>query len=227
MATPLMPKATAVWLIDNTSLTFQQIADFCGLHVLEVNAIADDNHSTRITGVDPVRAGQLTMQEIERCQADPAARLVKLKGPEQSKRTKGPRYTPVSKRQDKPDAIAWLLRHHPELSDGQIGKLIGSTKQTIAAIRDRTHWNIQAIKPLDPVALGLCLQTELDALVAQANQASAAPADVARQEAERADMEAALKREREEQAQAEAEARLAAEAQAFVSGGGAGGESQP
>lgn len=169
MAHLLMKHSTAVWLVENTALTFQQIADFCGLHVLEVQAIADETSATRYIGRDPVRAGELTWAEIERCQKDPAARLQLAEGPvPQQTRTKGPRYTPVSKRQDKPDGIAWLLRYHPELSDGQIAKLIGTTKTTIAAIRDRTHWNIQNIKPQDPVALGLCSQRELDALVARA-----------------------------------------------------------
>lgn len=169
MAHLLMKHSTAVWLVENTALTFQQIADFCGLHVLEVQAMADETSATRYIGRDPVRAGELTTAEIERCQNDPTARLQLAQGPvPQQARTKGPRYTPVSKRQDKPDGIAWLLRYHPELSDGQIAKLIGTTKTTIAAIRDRSHWNIQNIKPQDPVALGLCSQRELDALVARA-----------------------------------------------------------
>lgn len=165
MSQPLMPWATAVWLVENTSLSFAQIADFCGLHVLEVQGIADETVATRIVGLDPVRNSQLTIEEIERCQKDPGAKLRMLTGPEQVKRTKGPRYTPVSKRQDKPDGIAWLLRNHPELTDGQIGRLIGSTKQTIAAIRDKSHWNISNIRPQDPVALGLCRQRDLDAQV--------------------------------------------------------------
>lgn len=165
MAGPLMATATAVWLVDNTSLTFTQIAEFCALPTLQIEAIADDMVATKVTGRDPVAAGELTQAEIDRCQADPHASLQGLSGPEQMKKTRGPRYTPVSKRQDKPDAIAWLLRNHPEFTDTQIGKLIGSTKSTIAAIRDRTHWNISAIRPQDPVALGVCSQRDLDALV--------------------------------------------------------------
>jgi uncharacterized protein len=127
---PLMPHATAAWLVDNTALTFEQIAEFCGLHVLEVQAIADDTAATKLQGRDPVRAGELTMTEIERGQKDPAYRLRMEKGPEQQRRTKGPRYTPVSKRQDKPDGIAWIIRNHPEVTDAQISKLIGTTKTT-------------------------------------------------------------------------------------------------
>ncbi|MCX7863507.1 MAG: DUF1013 domain-containing protein [Novosphingobium sp.] len=166
--TPLMPHATASWLVDNTSLTFEQIAEFCGLHILEVQAMADDLASSKYTGRDPVRAGELTMEEIERGQADPSHVLRMHKPPVTVSRTKGPRYTPVSKRQDKPDGIAWILRHHPEISDAQISKLIGTTRNTIAAIRDRTHWNTPNIQPKDPVTLGLCSQRELDAVVAKA-----------------------------------------------------------
>lgn len=166
--TPLMPHATASWLVDNTALSFEQIAEFCGLHILEVNAMADDLASSKYTGRDPVRSGELTMAEIEKGQADPSYALVMQKAPVNVSRTKGPRYTPVSKRQDKPDGIAWILRSHPEISDAQIGKLIGTTRTTIAAIRDRSHWNISNINPKDPVTLGLCSQRELDALVAKA-----------------------------------------------------------
>lgn len=166
--TPLMPHATASWLVDVTSLTFEQIAEFCGLHILEVQAMADDLASSKYTGRDPVRSGELTMAEIEKGQADPTYSLKMHKAPVQVNRTKGPRYTPVSKRQDKPDGIAWILRNHPEISDAQIGKLIGTTRNTIAAIRDRSHWNISNIQPKDPVTLGLCSQRELDALVARA-----------------------------------------------------------
>jgi hypothetical protein len=167
-----MPHATAFWLVDNTSLTFEQIADFCGLHILEVQAIADDTAATKLTGRDPVRANELTMAEIEKGQADPTYRLHMSKVPEPIRRTKGPRYTPVSKRQDKPDGIAWIIRNHPEVSDAQISKLIGTTRTTIAAIRDRSHWNIINITPKDPVTLGLCSQRELDALVAKAMKAA-------------------------------------------------------
>jgi hypothetical protein len=179
MAQPLMPHATASWLVDNTALSFEQIAAFCGLHILEIQAIADDMAATKLTGRDPVRAGELLQSEIEKGQIDPNYRLVMQKGPEQVRRTKGPRYTPVSKRQDKPDGIAWILRNHPEVSDGQISKLIGTTRTTIAALRDRTHWNIANIVPKDPVTLGLCSQRELDALVLKAAKAAGieAPTD--------------------------------------------------
>ena len=166
--TPLMPHATASWLVDTTALTFEQIAEFCGLHILEVQAMADDLASSKYTGRDPVRAGELTNAEIEKGQADPAYRLKMHKAPINVNRTKGPRYTPVSKRQDKPDGIAWILRNHPEISDAAIGKLIGTTRNTISAIRDRSHWNISNITPKDPVTLGLCSQRELDAIVAKA-----------------------------------------------------------
>ena len=166
--TPLMPHATASWLVDTTALTFEQIAEFCGLHILEVQAMADDLASSKYTGRDPVRAGELTNAEIERGQANPAYRLQMHKAPITVNRTKGPRYTPVSKRQDKPDGIAWILRNHSEISDAAIGKLIGTTRNTIAAIRDRSHWNIGNITPKDPVTLGLCSQRELDAIVAKA-----------------------------------------------------------
>ncbi|HMM13092.1 MAG TPA: DUF1013 domain-containing protein [Parvibaculum sp.] len=171
MTQPLMPKATAVWLVENTSLTFDQVADFCGLHVLEVKGIADGDVAQGIKGLDPVASGQLTRAEIERCQKDPATRLKqaesKYKLPPIQPR-KGPRYTPVSRRQDRPDAIAWLLRNHPELSDAQIAKLVGTTKPTIQSVRDRSHWNSANIKPVDPVTLGLASQIELDAAVQKA-----------------------------------------------------------
>jgi uncharacterized protein len=170
MPAPLMPKATAVWLVENTSLTFDQIADFCGLHPLEIQAIADGEVANQMQGLDPVANGQTTAEEIERCQADPAARL-KLSAqamPPQLIKHKGPRYTPIAKRQDKPDAIAFLIRSHPELSDAQISKLIGTTKPTIAAVRDRTHWNSPNIKPRHPVALGLCTLDELEDAVRRA-----------------------------------------------------------
>jgi len=165
---PLMPHATAAWLVDNTALSFQQIAEFCGLHILEVQAMADDMTGTKYTGRDPVRAGELTMEEIEKGQADADYAWKISKGPEQVRRTKGPRYTPVSKRQDKPDGIAWLLRNHPEISDGAICRLIGTTRNTIQAIRERSHWNISEIQPKDPVTLGLCSQRELDGIVSRA-----------------------------------------------------------
>ncbi len=166
----LMPKATAVWLVENTTLTFKQIADFCGLHELEVQAIADDEVAVGMQGLDPIAAGQLTKEEIERCEADPKARLRMAKSdlPRPKARAKGARYTPVSKRSDRPDAIAWLLRNHPELSDAQIQKLVGTTKPTINAVRDRTHWNTPNISPQSPVSLGLCSHRELAEAVAKA-----------------------------------------------------------
>lgn len=165
---PLMPHATASWLVDNTALTFEQISEFCGLHILEVQAMADDLAGQKYTGRDPLHSGELNQAEIDKGQANPEYRLKMQRAPISVSRTKGPRYTPVSKRQDKPDGIAWILRNHPEVSDAQIGKLIGTTRTTIAAIRDRSHWNIGNINPKDPVTLGLCSQRELDALVAKA-----------------------------------------------------------
>ena len=174
MAQPLMPKATAVWLVENTSLTFEQIAAFCELHTLEVQGIADDEVAVGIQGMDPIANGQLTREELDRCQNDPTAVLTPAKQdlPQPSKRTKGPRYTPVAKRQDKPDGIAWLLRHHPELRDSQIAKLIGTTKTTILAVKERTHWNSPNIRPRDPVLLGLCSQSDLNAVVERARKAA-------------------------------------------------------
>ena len=165
MSYPLMRKATAVWLLDNTTLTFKQIADFCGLHELEVNGIADGEVDSGIRGVDPIINNQVTKEEIKRCEEDSTADLILFKNPaaDGEKRSKGPKYTPLSKRQDKPAAIAWIVKFHPELSDAQISKLIGTTKNTIQAIRDRTHWNINSLTPTDPVILGLCKQTELEA----------------------------------------------------------------
>ena len=173
MAVPLMPKATAVWLVENTSLTFEQIASYCGLHTLEVQGIADGEVAQGIQGIDPIGTSQLTREEIDRCQADPTARLRMLVQnlPQPAKRTKGPRYTPIAKRQDKPDGIAWLLRHHPELKESQICKLIGTTKNTIQAVNDRSHWNSPNIRPRDPVLLGLCTQSELNLAVEKARKA--------------------------------------------------------
>jgi uncharacterized protein len=168
---PLMPKATAVWLIDNTSLTFEQIADFCGMHPLEVKGIADEDVAKGIKGIAPSASGQLTHEQIEQAEKNPDMQLkmapAKYKMPH-IKAKKTPRYTPVSKRQDKPDAIYWLLRNHPELTDADLMKLIGTTKATIAKIRDRGHWNSQNIKAVDPVTLGLCSQIELDFIVGRA-----------------------------------------------------------
>ncbi len=174
MSAPLMPKATAVWLVDNTSLTFDQIAAFCELHPLEVQGIADGEVAIGIQGMDPVINGQVTRKELTRSEADPTARLKRAETdlPEPAKRTKGPRYTPVAKRQDKPDGVAWLLRHHPELKDTQIAKLIGTTKTTIQAVRERSHWNSPNIGPRDPVLLGLCSQGELNAAVERARKAA-------------------------------------------------------
>ena len=178
MAQPLMPHATASWLVDETSLSFEQIATFCGLHILEVQAIADDTASTKLTGRDPIRAHELTMAEIEKGQNDPSYVLKMDREPEAVTRTKGPRYTPVSKRADKPDGIAWIIRNHPEVTDGQIGKLIGTTRTTIGAIRDRSHWNMTNIVPKDPVTLGLTTQRELDAAIAKAAKAAGIEAPV-------------------------------------------------
>ncbi len=167
MDRPLMPKATAVWLVDNTALSFEQIADFCGLHPLEVRGIADGEVAQGIKGLDPVANGQITREAIEACQNNPNARLALAQPshPLPRARSKGPRYTPVSRRQDRPDAIAWLLRNHPELSEAQVSKLVGTTKPTIQSVRERTHWNSANIKPVDPVTLGLCSQIDLDEAV--------------------------------------------------------------
>lgn len=170
MNKPLMAKATAVWLVDNTTLSFKQIADFCGMHELEVQGIADGDVAAGVKGFDPIANNQLEAVEITRGQADPLYRL-KLKfnaAAVGEEKRRGPRYTPLSKRQDRPAAILWLVKFHPELSDGAIGKLVGTTKPTIQSIRERTHWNINNITPVDPVALGLCKQSELDAAVQQA-----------------------------------------------------------
>jgi hypothetical protein len=171
MTLPLMPKATAVWLIDKTALTFTQIGELCGMHPLEVQAIADGEVAQGIVGYDPVANGQLTKEEIKRCEEDPERRLRLLPNANPApKRPKGARYTPVAKRNDRPDAILFLLRSYPQLSEAQIGKLLGTTKDTIQKVRDRTHWNSANIKPRDPVILGLCSQTDLNAMVAQANE---------------------------------------------------------
>lgn len=169
---PLMPKATAVWLVENTTLTFEQIGDFCGLHKLEVQAIADGEVAMGIIGMDPVQGGQLTAEEIKRCEGDPRARLKMLKSelPQPVVRSKGPRYTPVSKRADKPDGIAYLIKTHPELLDAQVARLLGTTKDTIAKVRDRSHWNTVNIKPRNPVLLGLCKQSDLDAALKRASR---------------------------------------------------------
>lgn len=179
MANLLMPKATAVWLVENTTLTFDQIADFCTLHPLEVKGIADGDVAAGMKGLDPVQAGQITREELEKAEADANYRMQllesKVRLPE-LKRTKGPRYTPVSKRQDRPNAIQWLLRNHAELKDSQIIRLVGTTKSTIQAVRERTHWNSGSLQPLDPVTLGLCSQIDLDAEVNRAAKDRPQPA---------------------------------------------------
>lgn len=199
MAHPLMPKATAVWLVDNTALTFDQIAALCELHPLEVQGIADGEVAIGIVGRDPVTNNELTHEEIARCEKDAAGRLVLLEPeiPMQAKRV-GPRYTPVSKRQNRPDAISWLVKYHPELADAQVCKLVGTTKPTVNAVRDRTHWNTPNLKPEDPVTLGMCSQTDLDQAIV------AAVARITRKE-ER-DRKAAAKAKREKEAVAAAEA---------------------
>lgn len=173
----LMPKATAVWLVDNTALSFDQIATFCKLHPLEVKAIADGEASQGIKGLDPISTGQLSREEIARAEGNPNHKL-KLSEPKvrvpESKR-KGPRYTPVSKRQDRPNAILWLVRNHPELKDAQISRLVGTTKSTIEQIRDRTHWNAANLTPMDPVTLGLCSQIDLDLEVERASKGRPLP----------------------------------------------------
>ena len=210
MAQPLMPHATAAWLVDNTALSFEQIAEFCGLHLLEIQAIADDTAATKLTGRDPIRASELTHAEIEKGQADPDYKLTMHKEPDPVRRTKGPRYTPVSKRQEKPDGIAWIIRNHPEVSDGQISKLIGTTRTTIAAIRDRSHWNMANITPKDPVTLGLTAQRELDAAVIKAQKAAGMEARVdTRLDGDREALIVELRAEREQHAR-DAEAALTA-----------------
>ncbi len=179
MNAPLMPKATAVWLVDNTALSFEQIADFCGLHALEVQAIADDEVAIGMQGHDPIASGQVLREEINRCEDDITARLELLTSdtPIPEARAKGPRYTPLSKRQEKPDAIAWLLRHYPELSDAQVGRMIGTTKPTINAIRDRTHWNAPNLRPRSPVEIGLCSMEELEENLGTARKRAARKAE--------------------------------------------------
>lgn len=177
MATPLlMPKATAVWLVDNTSLSFEQIAAFCGLHPLEVQGVADGDVASGIMGVNPVQNGQLTREEIEKAEADPSYRL-KLSDPKvrvAAPKRKGPRYTPISRRNERPNAIKWLLRNHPELKDAQIMRLVGTTKSTIDSVREGTHWNNANITPMDPVTLGLASQIDLDLEVSRASKGAAA-----------------------------------------------------
>ncbi|MBT2135230.1 DUF1013 domain-containing protein [Croceibacterium sp. LX-88] len=216
-----MPHATASWLVDNTALSFEQIAEFCGLHILEVQAMADDLASSKYTGRDPVHSGELNHDEIEKGQADPNYKLKMQRAPVDVSRTKGPRYTPVSKRQDKPDGIAWIIRNHPEISDAQIGKLIGTTRNTINAIRERSHWNIANIQAKDPVTLGLCSQRELDAAVAKAAKRGVVMGDeaeiaVAESRDERAELISELRAERDASAKAAVEAAQEAEAEAWL-----------
>ncbi|MFK7866344.1 MAG: cell cycle transcriptional regulator TrcR [Alphaproteobacteria bacterium] len=179
MAKLLMPRATAVWLIENTTLTFDQISGFTALHGLEIQAIADGEVGAGMKGVDPVQSGQLTKEMIEKCEKDSTLKLSLRRSdlPEPISRHKGPRYTPLSKRADKPDAIAWVLRHHPELSDLQICRLIGTTKPTILAVRDKSHWNSQNLKPRSPAELGLCTQIELATEIEKAIKAGRKPVD--------------------------------------------------
>lgn len=169
MATPLMPKATAIWLLDNTALTFDQISAFCGLHTLEIRALADGEVASGLVGFDPILNGQLTQDELNRCAADPKALLQLLDNARKTatKTKSGKKYTPLARRSDRPDAILWLIKNYPQLSDTQICMLLGTTRGTITSIRDRSHWNIQNIKPHDPVILGICSQKDLDALVNQ------------------------------------------------------------
>ena len=217
MTLPLMPKATAVWLVENTGLTFEQIAAFCGMHPLEVQGIADGEVAIGIVGMDPVANGQLTAEEIRRAEADPKARLelAKRDVPEPVARAKGARYTPVAKRQDKPSAIAWLLRHHAELTDAQVGRLLGTTKATIQKIRDRSHWDMQNIKPTSPVMLGICSQNALDDAIAKASRV----AERRRKETERAQRRAEReKTAKAETAKAEAAAAAAAAPQPVAEG---------
>src|SRR5215204_5839466 len=181
---PLMPKATAVWLVENTALSFDQIAEFCKLHPLEVKAIADGDSAQGIKGLDPIQTGQLTREEIDRGVADPEHKLQlsnpKVRLPEANRpgtKKKGPRYTPVSRRQDRPNAILWLIRNHPELKDAQIMRLVGTTKSTIEAIRSRSHWNAPNLQPMDPVTLGLCSQLDLDLEVQRAAKEKPVPAE--------------------------------------------------
>jgi len=206
----LMPKATAVWLVDNTSLTFEQIADFCGLHPLEVKGIADGEVARDIRGADPIANGQLSREELDAAQEDPAYRMKaqKSRHAELLKPVKkAPRYTPVSRRQDRPDAIAWFLRNHPEVPDSQISRLLGTTKATIDQVRNRTHWNAPNLKPVDPVTLGLATQLELDAVVRKAADKKA------KEDARRGDVDGPTLRPASETGVTEAEADAFAEAE--------------
>lgn len=188
MPYPLMPKATAVWLVENTTLTFDQIGAFCGMHPLEIQGIADGEVATGIMGQDPMTMGELTHEEIEKGEKDAGYRLIMSDKAVQhlamnKAKKKGARYTPVARRQDKPEAIAWILKYHPYIPDSQIVKLIGTTKKTIDSIRERSHWNIGNIKPKDPVLLGLCMQTHLDATASKFRPANHTPVDTSEDDA--------------------------------------------
>lgn len=206
MAQPLMPKATAVWLVENTTLTFKQIADFVGLHELEIQAIADGEVAPGMHGINPVASGQIRAEDLERCQADPTAKLTMAKTdiPMPRARARGARYTPVAKRMEKPDAIDWLLKTYPELTDAQIGKLLGTTKATIVAVRDRSHWNSPNIRSRSPVELGFCSLSELDAEIIRARRANQRAEERKQREERRA------ARDAERQAEAAEAARAAA-----------------
>ncbi|MGB7404792.1 MAG: cell cycle transcriptional regulator TrcR [Pacificimonas sp.] len=208
---PLMPHATAEWLVDNSTLSFDQIADYCGLHILEVQSIADETATHRHIPRDPIEAGELTKDELKAGEDDPKHKLQMSHGPEQQLRTKGPRYTPVSKRVDKPEGIAWIVQNHPDIPDSKISKLIGTTKNTIQAIRTKTHWNMENITPKDPVALGLCAQRDLDALVEAAAKKAGVEISDPKFESDRAALLEELKAEREA---AKREAEMVAEAEA-------------
>lgn len=217
-AKPLKPKASAVWLIDNTTLSFEQIADYTGLHVVEIQALADEEVGRGIIGESPIQCGELAADEIKRCEDDQDASLqiLKREGPALKVRAKGPRYTPVARRNDKPDAIAYLLKHHPEVSDAQICKLVGTTKPTIQAIRDRTHPNASTLNPRNPTELGLCTYAELDKAIRKGLKAKGIDPDAAmkaKQEAEEA--AAAAAREAEEAAAREQAERDESEKSAF------------
>lgn len=210
MSQPLMPRATAVWLVENTGLTFDQIADFCGLHPLEVQGIADGEVAAGIRGRDPIVAGEITREQIEAAEGDAEKRL-EVAEPEiaDQHRPPGPRYTPVSKRQNRPDAISWLIKHHPELTDSQICRLVGTTKPTIVSVRERSHWNSPNIKAQDPVSLGICSQIDLDEAITQA----------VRRIQRKEDREArAIRKAQREKAAAEAAANAPAETEAAPSG---------
>lgn len=237
MTLPLMPKATAVWLVENTSLSFEQIAEFCGMHALEVQGIADGEVAIGIVGLDPIASGQLTREEIVRVEGDKMARLQLAKSelPELQARQKTANYTPVSKRQDRPHAIAWLLRHHAELTDAQIRHLVGTTNSTIQKIRDRSHPETPNLKPRDPVALGLCTQAQLDAALDKAHRANLRAKKEAERQARRAakqlaEAEASKQADAAKAAAAELEAATAAAeeaAEAETADAGAGEPGKP